>query len=69
MTTGCACGSPGCGGIASAPGEHCARCQVDAMPPGAGRTLQQLVHAVLYGADVPRALQPGGRDTEREAGA
>jgi hypothetical protein len=69
MTTGCACGSPGCGGIAAGPGESCARCQVDAMSPGTGRALQRIIHAVLYGADVPRGVQPGGRDTQKEAGA
>jgi hypothetical protein len=69
MTTGCVCGSPGCGGIASEPGGRCAGCQVDAMPPGAGRTVQQIIHAVLYGADVPRGVQPGGRGTQKEAGA
>jgi len=68
MTTGCTCGSPGCGGIAPGPGERCPRCQIDAMPRGAGRTLQQIIHAVLYGAGEPRALQPRGRDTQREAG-
>jgi len=65
MTTGCDCGTPGCGGTAHEPGGRCARCQTEAMLAGAGRTLGQIVQAALYG----QAAAPGGRSADKEAGA
>ena len=65
MTTGCTCGTPGCAGIAHEPGGRCRRCQTEAMPPGAERTLRQIIQAALYGRDAA----PGDRHADREAGS
>ena len=69
MTTGCTCGSPGCGGIAQEP--QAAGASGAKSPPGlgAGRTVLQIIHAALYGANAPRGGQPRGRDTTKEAGS
>lgn len=69
MTTGCACRTPGCGGITYWPGGRCAGCEIKAMPPGPGRTLRQIAQAVLDGTGAPRGLFAGDRDTAKEAGS
>jgi hypothetical protein len=69
MTTGCACSTPGCGGITYGPGDRCTRCEIEAMPPGAGRALRQVVHAVLDGTRATRGTGPGDRGTTKEAGS
>jgi len=47
MTTGCACGTPGCPGIAPEPRGLCPDCRTEAMPPGLRRLVRQAVIAVL----------------------
>jgi len=47
MTTGCACGTPGCPGIAHEPRGLCPDCRTEAMPPGLRRLMRQAVIAVL----------------------
>lgn len=41
MTTGCTC--PSCGGLTGQRGEPCRGCQIDAMPPGIGKTFSAAV--------------------------
>jgi hypothetical protein len=69
MTTGCTCGSPGCGGIAHEPGGRCPACQTDALPPGAARTVRQIIQAALYGSGITVDAAAGGRQAGKEAGA
>jgi hypothetical protein len=68
MTTGCTCGTPGCGGIAHERGGQCPRCQIEAMPPGAAWTVKQIFCTGLYGRDIE-----GGSlrliSNDREAGS
>jgi hypothetical protein len=52
MTTGCSCGTPGCGGIAHERGGQCLRCQIEATPPGAARIVKQIFYTALYGRDI-----------------
>lgn len=64
MTTGCNCGTRGCPGIAYKPGARCPDCEIAAMPPGAARTVRQVIHAVLTAPGIS-----AGADGEREAGS
>ena len=68
MTTGCTCGTPGCGGLAHERGGQCPRCQIEAMPPGAARVVKQILCAALYG----RGIEGGSLRlvcNDREAGS
>ncbi len=47
MTTGCACSTPGCPGIAPEPRGLCPDCRTEAMPPGLRRLVRQAIIAVL----------------------
>jgi hypothetical protein len=47
MTCGCACGTPGCPGVAPEPRGLCPGCRTEAMPPGLRRLVRQAVIAVL----------------------
>ena len=69
MTTGCTCRTPGCGGLAPQPGGRCPGCQTAAMPPGAARTLREIVQAVLYGRDISAEAAITPRATGKEAGS
>jgi hypothetical protein len=69
MTTGCTCGTAGCGGVAHEPGGRCPDCQTEAMPPGAARTVRQIIQAALYGSGITAGAVSGGRCAEKEAGA
>ena len=69
MTTGCTCGTPGCGGVAPERGGTCRNCQIGITPQGAARTLRGLIHTALYGRD---AVADGGivwQQADREAGS
>ena len=68
MTTGCNCRNPGCTGITCDPGARCRRCEINAMPPGAGRTLRQVIHTALNGRQ-PRPGEPSAARGDREAGS
>ena len=59
MTTGCICGKSGCGGLAHDRGGRCPRCEIEAIPAGAGRVVRQIIHTALNGPDM----------REREAGS
>jgi hypothetical protein len=69
MTTGCACGTSGCGGIAPTRGGSCARCQIEAMPSGLARTVREALYGVLYGRDIQAAERFGPCDRSAEAGS
>jgi hypothetical protein len=47
MTTGCACGTPGCPGVAPEPRGLCPDCRTEAMAPGLRRLVRQAIIAVL----------------------
>ena len=69
MTTGCTCGTPGCGGIAPMPGGTCRNCQIGITPQGTARTLRGLIHIALFGRN---AAADGGivwQQADREAGS
>jgi hypothetical protein len=68
VTTGCNCRTPGCAGISYDPGGKCGRCEIDAMPPGTGRTLRQIIYTALNGCE-PRTGEPSAARGDREAGS
>ncbi len=51
MTTGCTCSTPGCGGLSPTRDGRCEQCEIDARPPGLGKTIKQIVNRVLNGPD------------------
>jgi len=70
MTIGCTCETPGCGGIAHAPGGPRPDGESDAMPPGAARALRQGAHTILTSRDITLDEAPGGRPRRpKEAGS
>jgi hypothetical protein len=69
MTTGCTCGTAGCGGIAPEPGGQCPDCHTGAMPAGPARTVTQIIHTALYGSDISAGDVIGRHQAGKEAGA
>jgi hypothetical protein len=69
MTTGCTCGTAGCSGVAAQPGGRCPGCQTAAMPPGAARTLREILQAALYGRDISADAAATSRAAGKEAGS
>jgi hypothetical protein len=69
VTTGCTCGTPGCGGVAPAPGGRCPQCETAAMAPGPARTVRQIIHTALNGPDLTTGDVTGGRQAARHAGS
>jgi hypothetical protein len=52
MTTGCACSTPGCPGVAPDPHGPCPDCRTEAMAPGLRRLVRQAIVAVLGPPDM-----------------
>lgn len=68
MTTGCVC--PSCGGLTPQRGEPCRDCEIDAMPPGIGKTVSAAAHRILYGERIQAAEMLGtGEARGAEAGS
>ncbi len=49
MTTGCACGTPGCRGLAPARGQKCQECRIAAHPNPVFRAVLRAISRALTG--------------------